>query len=130
MNKIKGLSDRKRAEIAAITEGKSKLVSLNEIASLVQRINSHRDDANGDILAVDIGDSRSHIHMKPIPFLTEFIDFEIKTRDSAKYPYELSSSIAGVTFKALMSASEIVDLKMTIPDQWEYISSKVQVEAV
>ncbi|MET3658130.1 hypothetical protein [Sporosarcina psychrophila] len=130
MNNIKGLSDKKRAEIAAITEVESKLVSLNEMASLVQRINSHMDDADGDIIAVDIGNSRSHIHMRHIPFLTEFINFDISTRDSEKYPYEFSSNIGGVTFKAIISVSEVVDLKTSIPNQWEYIQRKVQVAAV
>ncbi|WP_340742227.1 hypothetical protein [Sporosarcina sp. FSL K6-5500] len=130
MNNIKGLSDKKRAEIAAITEGESKLVSLNEIASLVQRINSHMDDADGDVLSFYSGHKTSIIHMKPIPYLTEFIDFGIRIRDCDKFPYEFTSSIGGVTFLAIMSVSEVVDLKTTIPEQWEYIQSKVQVEAV
>ena len=130
MNNIKGLSDKKRAEIAAITEGESKLVSLNKMASLVQQLDSLMDDSSGDIISVSIDGGRSLIHMRPTPFLIEFIDFEIKTRDSVEYPYEFIRNIGGVIFYAIVSVAEVVDLITTIPDQFDYIQAKVQVEAV
>lgn len=108
----------------------NKMVSLNEIASLVQLIQSHMDDSENDVLVVDIDTCHSHVQMKHIAFLIEFINYEVEFKEDKQFPYEVSKVLNGVKFVAYMNAADIVDLKTAIPDQWEYIQSKVQVEAV
>lgn len=110
--------------------GREKMVSLNEIASLVKQIQSLMAASDNDILIADIDTCNTHVQMKHIAFLVEFIEYEIRFIEDAQYPYELSSTINGVKFFAFMDARRIVGLKTTIPDQFDYITVKVQVEGV
>ncbi|MBO0586489.1 hypothetical protein [Sporosarcina sp. E16_8] len=119
MNNIKGLSGKKRAEVAAL--------SLYEISTLVQQLESILDDSERDVIGVSVNANKSHVHLESITFLIEFMEFDIEVDDSPDYPYELKAEIGGVEFIAVMSVAEIADLKTTIPDQWEYIQRKVQV---
>lgn len=119
MNNIKGLSGKKRAEVAAL--------SLYEISTLVQQLESILDDSERDVIGVSVNANKSHVHLESITFLIEFMEFDIEVDDSPVYPYELKAEIGGVEFIAVMSVAEIADLKTTIPDQWEYIQRKVQV---
>lgn len=134
MNNLKGLSEKKRAEIAAVAETiepeGNKMVSLNEIASLVQRLLTIMSNSKRDVLGVNLGRIGDYVQLDHIAFLTEFIDFDIGVRDGMDYPYELSSKIGDVTFYAVMFASDIIDLKTTIPEQFDYITAKVQVDEV
>lgn len=102
-------------------------VSLNEVASLVQQLESIRDDSNRQIISIDIGSMGSTVQLGTEGFLTEFVDFEIVFIEHLNYPYRLSTSIGGIEFMSLMNADEIVDLKTSMPEQWEYIQRKVQV---
>lgn len=122
MNNIKGLSDKKRGEVLSME-------SLHAVAGLLQQIDSHIDDSNREIMGVSISPSGATVHIKRDTFLSAFFHFEINERDSTKYPYGISESIGGVEFTAILQASEIVDLKDSIPEQWEYIQKKLQVEA-
>lgn len=106
----------------------NKMVSLNEIALLVQQIKSCMNDSENDVLIVDIDTCHSHVQMKHIAFLIEFIDYEIKFIEDTRFPYEVSKILNGVKFVAYMNASDIVDLKTSIPDQFDYIQSKVQMD--
>ncbi|MEK5038936.1 hypothetical protein [Sporosarcina sp. FSL K6-3457] len=106
------------------------MVSLNKVASLVKQIQSLMAESDNDILIADIDTCNTHVQMKHIAFLVEFVEFEIRFIEDAQYPYELSSTINGVKFFAFMDARRIVDLKTIIPDQFDYISAKLQVEAV
>lgn len=108
----------------------TNMVSLNGIASLVQQIKSIMAASNNDILIVDIDTCNTHVQMKHIAFLVEFVEFEIRFAEGSQFPFELSSTINGVKFFAFMDAPRIIDLKKTIPDQFDYIQSKVQVETV
>ena len=116
MNNIKGLSEKKRGAM-----------SLNEISTLVQQLESILDDSERDVIGVSVSANKSHVHLESITFLIEFMEFDIEVDDCPDYPYELKTEIGGVDFIAVMSVSEIADLKTTIPDQWEYIQRKVQV---
>jgi hypothetical protein len=63
-------------------------------------------------------------------FLSEFIDFEIECREGDyKFPFELKRNIFGVEFFALMSAEGIADLEQSMPEQFGYISKKLQEES-
>lgn len=120
MNNIKGLSEKKRAEVAG-------MVSLNEITNLIQKLKSIMDDSKYTVIDVSVSSNNTYVHLDTITFLTEFIEFDIAVDDDDIYPYELKAEISGVEFMAVMSAAEILDLKESIPDQWEYIWRKVQV---
>ena len=102
-------------------------ISLNEIASLVQRIESIIDDSENAIFSVNVSSDNTYVHLDAINFLTEFIEYDIGVDDDDDYPYELKAEIGGVVFMAIMSTEEVVDLKESIPKQWEYIQAKVQV---
>lgn len=101
-------------------------VSLNEISTLVQRLESILDDSENTVLGVSVSSSSTFAHLEHITFLTEFIEYQIEVSDDADYPYELKAKIGGVEFIAIMSAEEVVDLRESIPEQWAYIQSKVQ----
>lgn len=103
-------------------------VSLNEISELLQRIDSILDDSDDTVLCVHVDPGHTFVHLEAITFMTEFIEYEIEVSDDEEYPYDLKAKIGGVEFTAVMSASEVLDLKESIPDQFDYISSKVQVD--
>lgn len=102
-------------------------VSLNEVSSLICKLQSIMDDSGNDILHITIG-SRTHVQMKAIDFLIEFMEYEIEVDDEIKYSFTFTAYIAGVKFVTVMSAVEVVNLKERIPAQWEYIQKKVQME--
>jgi len=102
-------------------------VSLNEISTLVQQLESILDDSERTVISVSVSSKKSYAHLDSNTFLVEFMEFDIEVDDCPDYPYELKAEIGGVEFIAVMSVAEIVDLKITIPDQWEYIQRKVQV---
>lgn len=108
----------------------NNMVSLNEIASLVQRLRTIVDQSKRDVLGVHLGSFSDYVQLDNIAFLTEFIEFNITVVADDEFPYELISSIGGIVFCAVMSAKDIVDLKTTIPDQFDYITSKVQVDGI
>ena len=105
-------------------------VSLNEISALLQQLESILDDSERTVINVNVSSTNTYVQLDSITFLIEFMEFDIEVDDSPDYPYELKAEMGGVKFIAVMSAAEVVDLKTTIPEQWEYIQSKVQVEAV
>lgn len=105
------------------------MISLNEISSLVQRLELIIIDSEHAVLSVNVSSSNTFVHLDAINFLTEFIEYEIEVDDDEDYPYELKSKIGEIEFMAIMSAEEVVDLKESIPDQFDYIQSKVQVES-
>ena len=105
-------------------------VSLNEISALLQQLESILDDSERTVINVNVSSTNTYVQLDSITFLIEFMKFDIEVDDSPDYPYELKAEMGGVKFIAVMSAAEVVDLKTTIPEQWEYIQSKVQVEAV
>jgi len=103
-------------------------VSLNEISTLAQRIKSIINDSEHTVLSVNVSTSSTFVHLDAINFLTEFIEYDIEVDDDEDYPYEFKAKNGGVEFSAMMSVEEVVDLKESIPEQWEYIQRKVQVE--
>lgn len=121
MNNIKGLGERKREEVAG-------MVSLNEVAGLVQQIESHMDDSDCEILGILMDSRGSSVNLWHDTFLSEFLEFDIRVKDEPEFPYRLSASILGVEFSTLLNAADILELKDTMPDQWEYIQNKLQVE--
>lgn len=105
-------------------------VSLNEIANLVTQIESIKDDSDNTVICVSIAMASTYILLESSCFLSEFVDFNIIcVKDiERKRPYELKASILGVEFATLMSSEEIVDLKITMPNQWEYIQQTLQMD--
>lgn len=104
------------------------MISLNAISTLVQRLESIIVNSEHDVLGIDVSPGHTHVHLEAITFLTEFIEYDIEVDGDENYPYELKAKIAGVKFMAMMSAADVVDLKDSIPRQWEYIQAKLQVE--
>lgn len=102
-------------------------VSLNVVASLVSQLDSVLDDFKHRISSIIVDGTVSQVQLNPELFLTEFVDFDITVNEEMSYPFRLTASIGGVAFFVLLNASEIVDLKTTIPSQWEYIQRKLQV---
>lgn len=100
-------------------------VSLIEVSSLIGELQSIMDDSGRIIQGIYIG-RNTFVQMEPTEFLIEFMEYEIKVDDDERYSFVLKSSISGVQFITVMSTAEIVELKESIPDQWEYIQRKVQ----
>lgn len=104
------------------------MISLNEISTLVQRLETIIDDSERAVLSINISPGHNFVHLEAITFLTEFIEYDIEVDGGEKYPYELKAKIGGVGFMAIMSVADVVDLKDSIPKQWEYIQAKLQVD--
>ena len=155
MNNIKGLSDKKRAEIAEISgvaaesiyrmgyadgvtastadgtiESQGLVETLIEMASLIQRVQKHHAENDATIFGFSASEYDRSIHVKTKPFLQNFTEFEIRIRKNVKFMYELYVDISGVKLITLMDPVGIVDLRETMPEQWEYIQKKVQVEGI
>lgn len=106
-------------------------VSLNEISNLVQQLESIIDDSDKDVIniAVSVIGGGSYVHISWTLFLSEFVDFDVVCLGEERdYSFEFTKKIFGVEFMSLMSTAEIVDLKTTMPEQWEYIQQKLQTE--
>lgn len=104
------------------------MISLNEISTLVQRLESIIVDSEHGVFGINVNSGHTHVHLEAITFLTEFIEYDIEVDGDENYPYELKAKIAGVKFIAMMSVADVVDLKDSIPKQWEYIQEKLQIE--
>lgn len=104
------------------------MISLNETATLVQRLESIIDDSENNVLSINVSSINTFVHLDAINFLTEFIEYDIEVDDDEEYPFEFKAKIGGIEFTAMMSAEEVVGLRDSIPEQWEYIQAKVQVE--
>lgn len=122
MNNIKGLSEKKRGEVLSME-------SLHAVAGLIQQMDSHRDDSGGEMMGASVSCNGANVHIGKDTFLSAFNQFEIEVNEESKYPYRLTESIGGVEFVAIFKASDIVNLKEIIPEQWEYIQKKLQGEA-
>ncbi|QNK89061.1 hypothetical protein H7992_04875 [Sporosarcina sp. resist] len=64
--------------------------------------------------------------ISPSYFLSEFDRFDIEVSENTDYLFKLSKCVGDVEFNTIMTASEIVDLKNTMPDKWEYIQLQLQ----
>ena len=102
--------------------------NINNILSLIQLLKSNIDTLGDSVYSYNVEQNRSVIHLRIELFIAKFTDFEISVKESMKYPYHLTMDIDGVVFLALTNAQEIVDLKATMPEQWAYIQSKLQVD--
>ena len=104
-------------------------VNITEIVSLVQCFKSYMDNSNDTLWSLRISDHGAGIHMQKKEFLSKFIQYEINVNENSdSYPYELTSCIDEVSFFALFNTAEIIELKDTMPNQWEYIQNEIQKE--
>lgn len=107
------------------------MISLNEIAALINKIDAILAESEGSIYSARVDGLIKRVQMKDVDFLSEFVDFEIVIDTEAErfsFPYELQHKINGVTFFTLMTAADIAQLETTIPEQFDYISKRLQEE--
>lgn len=95
-------------------------VDLNEVTSLVNQLESFKDDAGFGIISISISTLGGMVCLRPNLFFAKFTDFTVvKVKESPDYPYELISEINGVTFSALLSDACVREFKKSRPDQIE-----------
>lgn len=102
-------------------------VNLNEVASLINQLESYKDDSGFGISFIII-DSKAKIHLHSDLFFAKFSDFtacKLENEDYG-YPYEFSAQMNGVTFSSLLSDSCLKELQLTIPNQIGFIQSALQ----
>ena len=102
-------------------------ISLNEIATLINQIDAILDESDGEVTSAHIvHNKKTSVYMTFTAFLSEFVDFEIKVNEFSDIPFQLSKGINGVMFSTLLNASQVADLELTMPEQFDYISKKLQ----
>lgn len=107
---------------------------VDETADLVNRLASIVDDStteekHGGIMRIEIDESIARVLMSENLFLQSFPQriYDVGFRNvSNRYPYELKSELDGVRFIAIMGAKDVLALKDTHPDHFEYISRTLQ----
>lgn len=106
------------------------MISLNEIAALLNQIDAILNDSDGAIYSTYVDDRMKTVQMESDSFLSEFVDFDITVRNDEEfsYPYRLSQKIYGVEFFTLMDADGVFALNESMPEQFDYISKKLQEE--
>ncbi|MFD1205824.1 hypothetical protein ACFQ38_12055, partial [Sporosarcina contaminans] len=73
-------------------------------------------------------EGKGKVLMDHTAFLTEFMDFDIEEIDDEQFKFRLLKSIDGIRFSTFVSPAEIAQLETTIPEQFEYISKRLQEE--
>lgn len=114
------------AMVGRIFGEKENTAPLQEIASLVQQIEAIMDDSERGIMGVSVSDNRSYVHVGRATFLENFTEFEFEVLEGIDYPYEFIAEIDGVKFMALYQTGQVLELKDTHPEIWEFVQRKVQ----
>lgn len=106
---------------------------VNETADLVSRLTSVLDDSrevdeHSGILGINIDSSIAQVHMSKTLFFNNFAhkNYDVECNEHSEYPYQLQIDLDGIVFFAIMDAAEVVALKNTHSDHFDYISKMVQ----
>lgn len=102
-------------------------VNLNEVASLINQLESYKDDSGFGISFITI-DNKAQINLHPELFFAKFSDFKARKLESEEYnyPYEFSAQVNGVTFVSLLSDKCLEDLQKTMPDQLGFVHLAIE----
>ena len=104
-------------------------IELKSIVSLVQKIQWWIDDSSRDVISVTMFRDESQVHLDRVAFLSEFDSFQIRFIENEKPYYEMTRNMGAVKFIAVISFEDIVDLKSTMPNRWDYIQKSIQMES-
>lgn len=103
--------------------------ALNEVASIVEE--SHDRKGLGSMMHVQVNDSGDKaVHVEDSFFLESFRPkyYDVLDRDNEEYPIKLVNETDGVKFYSIFTAADVVALKDTHPDHFNYIQKELQHE--